>query len=407
MRALRMEEVEYAIGRLVRLVEFRGVKQTQLEQLSGVNQSTISKILSRSQDSATVERYIPSEDVLRKLFQALGLKLSDILNETEEIPNEILGYLATPLTGLDKTSDAELRRTVSVIKDLAAAAEFASPKFDVYWPGDHTHPQLHSAIPAEQVYVTDRSRASTYDFIVIFCAAPSYGVGQENEIATQACVPAVRLIPASGLSRMMLGSFIRAIDIPYTGGLASRVSFDRTAFASALQEIRRIHFRHRALYRGMSSDTFGKRLRKLVDDRCGDYAQFADDLGISLSYLHKLIEEPFAVSNPSARLLRRMATRLGERTGYLLGETDETDPVWIESHSSWRRWIESNPAAEAAVALSIRDQWRTEYSASRREEATTASFRRSTKPMREADWDAKYKEARKRGGADGQRSLLG
>jgi transcriptional regulator with XRE-family HTH domain len=125
MRELSMEQIEYAIGRLVRLVEIRGVKQTQLEHASGVNQSTISKILSRSQDSA--DHYTPSEEILRKLFQGLGLKLSDILNETDEIPDEILGYLATPLTGLDAKCDNELRRIVAMVQTIAAANEFTGP----------------------------------------------------------------------------------------------------------------------------------------------------------------------------------------------------------------------------------------------------------------------------------------
>lgn len=41
------------------------------------------------------------------------------------------------------------------------------------------------------MYLIDRSRASTFHFLVILCGAPSYGVGQENEIATQAGVPAI------------------------------------------------------------------------------------------------------------------------------------------------------------------------------------------------------------------------
>ena len=48
MRQLNVEQNEYALGRLVRLVEFREITQTQLERDSGVNQSTISKILSHS-----------------------------------------------------------------------------------------------------------------------------------------------------------------------------------------------------------------------------------------------------------------------------------------------------------------------------------------------------------------------
>lgn len=397
MRELTMEQVEYAVARLRRLIEFRDIKQTQLDQWSGVTQSTISKVLSRSQDSGG-DKYTPSEDVLRKLFHALGLKLSDILNESDSISDEILGYLATPLTALTEKRDGELRRNVARIRAIAADKPFRMPSFEIYWPGDHTHPRQHPNLSPSQVYVTDRSRASTYDFIILFCTDPSYGLGQENEIATQAGVPAIRFAPENGLSRMMTGSFIRALDIRYFGTLETSITFSENAVQEALQEIRKIHFSHRALYRGINRDTFGTRLKTLVIDRCGDYAQFAKDLGISLAYLHNLMEEPFAVSNPSARLLERIAVRLNERVAYLLGESEESDAVWIESNASWRQWISSTDGINARLALQIRDEWRNDYRKSLRERQNTAiaaSFRNSERSMKEIDWDKRYQKRAK------------
>jgi hypothetical protein len=99
---------------------------------------------------------------------------------------------------------------------------------------------------------------------------------------------------------------------------------------------------------------------------------------------------PFAVSNPSARLLKRMAMRLGERVGYLIGESEESDSMWIESNASWRTWIEHTPGIEAAAALGIRDQWRHEYNMARREHLTATSHRESVKRMSETDWDKRY-----------------
>src|SRR5688572_24076824 len=226
MKELTQEQTEYAVGRFVRLMESRKYTQTQLEQISGVNQSTISKIASSRHDADGTDRYRPSEEVLAKLFKAMGLKLSDILNESDRLPDEILGYLATPLTGLSDAADQELRRVVRLIEALAAEPQFESPHFEIYWPGDHTHPKRHVDISPDQVYVTDRSRASTHDFIILFCGAASYGVGQENEIATQAGVSAIRLMPA-GISRMMSGSFISAHDVRYSGSLDRQITFDK------------------------------------------------------------------------------------------------------------------------------------------------------------------------------------
>jgi len=191
---------------------------------------------------------------------------------------------------------------------------------------------------------------------------------------------------------MVSGSFLMSTDIPFEGSLEAGIVLDSEKLKNALHQIREAYFRHRALYRGMNGDAFGERLRKLVDDRCGDYEQFAHDTGISLSYLHSLMEEPFAVSNPSARLLKRIAIRLGERVAYLIGELEDSDPIWIDSHASWRAWIEKTPGIEAATALKVRDEWRHEYAMTRRDRLTATSYRGSLKRMSEPDWDKRYQQ---------------
>ena len=95
MRELKREEIEYAIGRLEVYMTSRGLNQSDLEDLSGVEQSTISKILHRKQE--------PSLDNLQKLFGGLGLQLPDVLSAAaDRLPKILQGYLATPLTGLSE-----------------------------------------------------------------------------------------------------------------------------------------------------------------------------------------------------------------------------------------------------------------------------------------------------------------
>ncbi len=384
MKQLSMEETEYAVKRLEHIAKSRDISQIQLQDLSGVNQSTISKIFSGS--------FVPSYDTLKSLFNAIGLRVADVINESECHPEEILGYLATPLTSLaqDDRLDLALREVVSKIKAVASEKEFDHPRFVLYWPGDHTHPTRNAGFNAHQVYRIDRSRASSYDFLILFCGSPSYGLGQENEIATQAGLPAIRLLPA-GVSRMLSGSFIRAIDIQYVGTLDRGIRLDEGKLRAALAEIRQMHYQLRALYKNLNGHGFGNRIRKLVDERWGDYPKAAADLGISLSYLHVLIEEPLTVSNPSALLLRRMAHLFGEKVGYLLGEAEDADPIWFDSQTSWRAWISNTPNRDAAIALSIRDEWRTRHRLERAPE-NTASFRRPRKALRETDWERLYQE---------------
>src|ERR1017187_2477435 len=103
MKELSNEQLEYAVSRFVSIYQSRGIKQTELERMteSEVAQSTISKIV-RPQDG---DKYTPSVDVLQRLFKALGLRLEDILHESDHLADEIVGYLATPLTGLSPQED--------------------------------------------------------------------------------------------------------------------------------------------------------------------------------------------------------------------------------------------------------------------------------------------------------------
>jgi transcriptional regulator with XRE-family HTH domain len=396
MGQLSIEQVEYAIASLVRIVAYRRLTQTELGELSGVTQPTISKILSHSQKGD--DNYSPTEEILSKLFQGLGLKLHDILNEPDCLPERIYGYLATPLTALTETAHKALRKAVNDMRAVAADTTFDSCPFDIYWPGDHTHPVDHPNLQARQVYLTDRSRASSHDFIILFCGDPSYGVGQENEIATQAGTPAIRLIPPRGTSRMMLGSFVRAIDITYEGTLESLIKIPREELLKALQEIRRIYFRHRAFYKKAHDEAFGNRFKRLIVDRCsGNYIQCADDLGITLDYLHALMEEPFSVSNPSARLLDRIAIRLSTRVSYLLGELEETDPVVVASNASWRKWVDEGVGIDASIALQMLDKWNDDHHRTQRTrgDISVTSFRTAAKLMQVKDWDQLYQTTTK------------
>jgi hypothetical protein len=99
--------------------------------------------------------------------------------------------------------------------------------------------------------------------------------------------------------------------------------------------------------------------------------------------------EQLSVTNPSGRLLKRMATRLGTSVGYLLGEAEDSDPIWLESNAAWRQWVDSTPEVNASVALAVRDEWRHEFHLNR-SELSTVSFRKSNKALSKVDWDARY-----------------
>jgi len=361
-----------------------GFKQAHIAETSGVPQPTISKILGG--------HYDPTEDQLNRLFEALGLRLDNVLSDWRP-KDRLVGYLATPLTAIatDPAQSAELERIVRQLRTTAVAEEFGSPTIDLYWPGEHTHPIRNAEVSADMVYRMDRSRASTYDFIVLFCCDPSYGVGQENEIATQAGIPAIRLMP-EGVSRMLRGSFLMARDVIYSGTLKTGIIYDAEVFHDSLQWVKRTVVMQHALFGACKQADFGIRLRKLLDDRIGDYRSFANELGISLSYLHSLMDEPFAMTNPSARLVQRMSHRLGVSISYLLGEDPEMDPVYAESMANWNRWLATSDHLDDAIANEIRVAWDQDYVRSTREVAIGASHRNKRTVLSVTDWDKRYQQ---------------
>jgi transcriptional regulator with XRE-family HTH domain len=325
---------------------------------------------------------------LSNLFSALGLKLDDFLDEEiEAISKEIVGYMATPLTGLSDEEDVALNKLIGKMREVAARPQFLEPPFQLYWPGDNTHPKKHKSFTPNQVYLIDRSRASTFDFILMLCVTPSYGVGQENEIASQAGLPAIRLIPPQ-ITRMMTGSFIDGIDVVFDGSLSTGINFDGAALQDAFAQVRIKHFKHRALYGKVNGNSFGERLRKLLADRSGDYKSFAAEIGIS-----SLMDEPFAVTNPSARLLKRMGIVLDVSVGYLLGETPESDPIIAESYANWKTWIDESPGLDAQIVLMLKKSWTSKYLNSRT--PVSVSKRDEVRSMRVQDWDKDYQRYKK------------
>jgi len=387
MKELSKESIEFAVARLRKLRDARNVPQKQLEEFTGAGQSTISRILSGTQQ--------PTLEQLESLSRAFGLTLPSILEEIDREKKDIVGYLATPLTAVvvNAKAEAQLKTVVQRIKKIASEPEFSNPTFEIYWPGDHTHPNKNADLKASLVYLKDRSTASTFDFLVIFCGDPSYGVGQENEIATQAGIPAIRLVPPK-ISRMMKGSFLCSRDVEFQGTLSTQITFNRDSLKEALHWVRRMHFKHRALYAGRHSNGFGERLRHLISDRSGGYESFADELGVALHYLHALMDEPLSVSNPSAILLKRMAALLDVSIGHLIGEAEESDPIWIESNASWNSWVTDGTPRDAGIAVRIKAEWRDNYKATKLEENISSS-RRPINTMRTSDWENLYKKEAK------------
>jgi transcriptional regulator with XRE-family HTH domain len=383
MRELTPERMYFAARRLDHYMKLREETQHSLESKSGVAQSTISKII---KGSAT-----PTVETLTKLFDVLGVPLEEIC-EADVMPNRFVGYLATPLTSVAAQSktDTALKNLVDRIRRIASAKEFADPPFTLYWPGDHTHPSNRS-VTDRQVYGTDRSHAAAHDFIILLCIEPSYGVGQENEIATQAGIPAIRLI-SQGTSRMMTGSYLSAMDVPASGSLQTKVEFDEQVLKEKLKTIRKQIFEMRAYYTNLDDNVLAIRLKALLESRDLSTVELAERIGVRADYVDALSKEHIIVSNPSVRILRRIARQLNVPTSFLVGE--EYDEFWNESRAAWYRWLQKTNRLEGEVAVKIWEDWENEYAQYIQVvgEPSRISQRAQCPVMDERSWDERYQK---------------
>lgn len=118
------------------------------------------------------------------------------------------GYIATALTGLDGNARDAIIFTSSKIAEVAKGYELY-----MYQPRKTTDPLLHSDVNAEKVYLLDRKRVVSADVLVILANEPSFGVGQELEIAASNGIPTILIAKDdSKISRMMTGSFANFLD---------------------------------------------------------------------------------------------------------------------------------------------------------------------------------------------------
>jgi transcriptional regulator with XRE-family HTH domain len=182
----------------------------------------------------------------------------------------------------------------------------------------------------------------------------------------------------------------------FSGSLESGIDFDREEFKRALGWVQRNYFLQLPLYQNLNGHEFGERLRHLLEKRVTNRSDFVAKLGVAEQYLDVMVHESFVVSNPSARLLKRLGVLLGVSVGYLLGESKEADPVWIESHTSWRNWIRTT-GVEAGLAYELKEEWEAEYMRKTgQQELSYASHRNEISPRQEKDWDIEYQKRLKR-----------
>lgn len=131
-------------------------------------------------------------------------RVEQIGHLVKDIPPQqpLHGYVATALTGLGSDARAHITFASSRIADVAKQHGIY-----VYQPRRATDPVLHKDVEPGVVYAMDRARVVGADLLFVMLNKPSFGVGQELEIAATYGKPTL-LIMEEGtvVSRMVTGS---------------------------------------------------------------------------------------------------------------------------------------------------------------------------------------------------------
>lgn len=229
-------------------------------------------------------------------------------------PMLLTAYLASALTGLGGS-----REQVLALQDRIERL-CTEHGIEVYRPIKATDPLDHPQVAAEDVYAIDRGQVLSRDLLILMTHVPSFGGGQEVQLASGALIPILLIRPVGKpVSRMLLG-------IP---SLMYEVVADDETLESKLSEaldiVRTISASRREFINRFDKVGIGGRIRAIREERAMKREDLADHVGLSVEEIRCIEEEPVSVSSPTLIVLRKLT----EALDVTLAEV--CDPMYVDA----------------------------------------------------------------------------
>lgn len=283
---------------------------------------------------------------------------------TDVVP--LHGYVASALTGLSSDARGSIMFMSNQIADT-----FKKYEIYLYQPRKATDPLLHQDVPAETVYALDRKRVLSADVLVLIGDHPSFGVGQEVEIASAFGIPAI-LVKREGvtISRMVTGGFLNLIDdVTYTSpeDLGRKL---RRVLQSNIELLRT----YKAAVRPSLPDNIGDAFRRLRERANLSLEHAARCARVSIRLLRTLEASPLGYHNVGLHLLGRLLATYGATMSELVGtETVGDAPRRSDSNNNLRKLedLAGRLGWPAADLLKLRDDYLREVAARGRDSRIT------------------------------------
>jgi transcriptional regulator with XRE-family HTH domain len=380
-----------------------GLKQTALTNATGISQSKISRFV-----NGEVK---PKLEEIDKLAKACGVSRYALIGGTEiaaEHPTDCLvsieldagvkwlAYFASALTNLSEAERTDIFEDAAVVREACEGI-----RAFLYEPRHFTDPVHNKDVTAERVFIIDHAQVSRSDFVVLHAGAPSFGAGQELEIARNAGIPILVLRPEHvALTRMVKGSSARIREVAFSGR-----DHLRTLLPDALGDlVRDLAARHTGAARPADASRDSSFARRLAAARSAigfDEETLARHVGLRREAIVNF--ESGDDPNPSLVVLTRLAQTLRTTVAHLADgvrpHIEEVDPVLRDSKANLNRWA----ATKHVPHDEVQRLWDAEvisYSSQRLKVAEARSA-----PVSEDAWQQRHAEM-KNGARPRQQRLL-
>ncbi|MCZ6688759.1 MAG: helix-turn-helix transcriptional regulator [Planctomycetota bacterium] len=239
------------------------------------------------------------------------------------------GYMATALTNLERAA----RIGVIFISDCVATV-CKEHAIDLYEPRKATDPVNNATIQDHVVYLLDRKQVTTSDVVIVLCEYPSFGAGQEIEIAGNATVPLVLLrMGDKKASRMMTGTPVYKVEVTFTdpSDLQGELGVALEKLLPRMQE------RRRKMETWPVPRDLGERVRALRKQARLDPDELADQICVSEQFVKNLEKSPSNITNLSLIQISALAGALKVPFYELFGEIDADRNAILHKHIVWAR----------------------------------------------------------------------
>ena len=229
----------------------------------------------------------------------------------------------------------------------------------LYLPQDYSAPGHQDRMPAHEVYILDRWRIAESDFVIMNFDKPSFGVGQEAEIACSTGIPVIAFHWVGyKVSRMVRGMPMLFLSEPGKTPDYEIIKYEDQQTYSDLKrklvtQVKKAQKKIQPIATNVIPiQSFSQRLRAAIQKSGKSIEEISDETGLSKDFLDILQKDYNSIlamfqeyetmrnfrwrkvpaerfSNPGLWVLQKLSKALGLRIGQLIGEED-INRIWHE-----------------------------------------------------------------------------